>query len=73
MRWNIINMLAQAKNCLENRERDVGGYAYGIECLMENLEQVRDGKATWDEFAEFYCLTERDRPAPKSTGDTPNA
>lgn len=63
MRWNVINMLRQAQQCLENRERDVGGYAFGLEELGRHFAEVRDGKITWDEFAEFYCLTERDRPA----------
>ena len=63
MRWNIINMLRQAQECLERSDRDVGGYAYGLECLRENLERLRDGKCSFEEFAEFYCLTERGRPA----------
>lgn len=61
MRWNVINMLRQAEGCIKHQARDDYGYAYGLECLRENLEAVRDGKSTWDEFAEFYCLTERDR------------
>ncbi len=65
MRWNAINMLRQAQECIEHRRRDDGGYAYGLEALAENLAKVREGESTWEEFAEFYCLTERDRRAEK--------
>lgn len=68
MRWNVINMLRQAQDCIEQRKRDDFGYAFGLEELGRHLAEVRDGKHTWDEFAEFYCLTERDRkPSTAST------
>ena len=67
MRWNLINMLRQARECIEDSGIDTGGYAYGIECLEENLAAVRDGIDTWEEFAEFYCLTERDRKPVENT------
>ncbi|QUT07961.1 hypothetical protein KFK14_11545 [Sphingobium phenoxybenzoativorans] len=61
MRCNAINMLRQAKNCLEGGQSDDFGYSVSLEMLAEHLADVRDGKHTWEEFAEFYCLTERDR------------
>ena len=73
MRWNLINMLRQARECIENSDHDTGGYAYGLECLEENLAAVRDGRDTWADFAEFYCLTERDRKPDPSSRPQPQA
>lgn len=62
MRVNAINMLNQASVCIEGRKPDTGAYAYMLEELAGHLADVRDGRHTWEEFAECYCLTERDRP-----------
>lgn len=62
MRVNIISLLNQASNCIENRKPNTGAYGYVLGELAGHLATVRDGGATWEEFAELYCLTERDRP-----------
>lgn len=62
MRVNVIGLLNQASDCIENRAPDTGAYGYMLSELAGHLAAVRDGSATWDEFAELYCLTERDRP-----------
>lgn len=61
MRCNAINMLRQASKAI-TREGQQYGYDFSLEELSRHLGEVRDGKHTWEEFAEFYCLTERDRP-----------
>lgn len=60
MRVNVINMLRQASNAIDPK-RDHGAYGYMLEDLSDHLEMVRQGVATWQEFAEAYCLTEADR------------
>lgn len=60
MRVNAVNMLRQAARAIDP-ERDVGAYGFMLEELSQHLAMVRDGQHTWDEFAEVYCLTERDR------------
>jgi len=57
MKVNAIGLLRNAAHCIENRKRDDGAYAYSLEQLADHLIDVRDGKHTWEEFAEFYCLT----------------
>lgn len=61
MRINVCNMLRQASQAIDP-ERDHYGHAFMLEELSKHLAGVRDGKHTWAEFAEAYCLTERDRP-----------
>lgn len=65
MRVNACNMLRQAAETIENRKADKGAYAFMLEQLSEHLGMIRDGQASWDEFAELYCLTERDRSNPR--------
>ena len=67
MRINAINMLRQSANAID-RERDHGAYAYMLEEIAGHLEDVREGRHTWEEFAEFYCLTTHDRVAPVGEG-----
>jgi hypothetical protein len=57
MKLNAINMLKQAASTIENRRKDDGGYAWALEQLADHLADVRDGRHTWQEFAEGYCLT----------------
>jgi len=63
MRINAINMLRQASRTMTRQGRSFG-YDSTLEILAEHLEMVREGKASWEQFAEVYCLTERDRRAP---------
>lgn len=62
MRVNVCNMLRQAADTIEHRRGDDGAYSYMLETLSEHLALVRDGQETWADFAEVWCLTERDRP-----------
>ena len=59
MRVNAINMLRQAARAIDPAA--TGAYDLMLEQLGLHLADLRDGKTTWAEFAEFYCLTERDR------------
>lgn len=68
MRVNAIGLLRQSANVIEHRRQDDGAYAFMLGELAENLAAVRDGKHSWAEFAQAYCLTEADRP--KATGGT---
>ncbi len=61
VRVNVIGLLRQSADTIEHRRRDDGAYAFMLSELAEHLAAVRDGKHTWDEFAEAYCLTVRDR------------
>jgi hypothetical protein len=63
MRCNAINMLRQAVQAIDP-ERDDFGYAYMLGEFSSHLAHVRNGEISWEEFAEFYCLTARDRPQP---------
>jgi len=60
MRVNAINMLRQASKAI-TREGRLHGYDFSLAELARHLGEVRDGKHSWEEFAEFYCLTEKDR------------
>ena len=62
MRFKVCNLLRQAADTIEHRRRDEAAYAYMLEQLAEHLALVRDGDETWEDFAEVWCLTERDRP-----------
>jgi len=62
MRVNLIGLLSQSANTIEHRRRDEGAYAFMLRELAEHLQLVRDGKATWEEFAALYCLTPADAP-----------
>ncbi|PHP18757.1 hypothetical protein CG471_15930 [Sphingobium sp. IP1] len=59
MRGNAINMLRQAARAIDPNA--IGAYDLMLEQLSLHLADLRDGKQSWAEFAEFYCLTERDR------------
>ncbi|WP_287002330.1 hypothetical protein [Sphingobium sp.] len=59
MRVNAINMLRQAARAIDPNA--IGAYDLMLEQLGLHLADLRDGKQSWAEFAEFYCLTERDR------------
>lgn len=62
-RVNVCNMLRQAADTIKHRRADKGAYAFMLEQLSEHLEMLRDDPSLWGEFAEIYCLTERDRKA----------
>lgn len=60
MRVNAVNMLRQASRAIDPK-KDTGAYEFMLDELSQHLAMVRDGQHTWEEFAEAYCLTERDR------------
>ena len=60
VRCNAINMLKQASNAITKEGRRFG-YDFSLEELARHLGEVRDGQHSWEDFAEFYCLTARDR------------
>jgi len=65
MRCNVINMLSQSAAAITHQGRQFG-YDFSLQELARHLGEVRDGMHSWEEFAEFYCLTERDRkPQPE--------
>ena len=60
MRVNAIGLLKQAADTSDHRRKDRGSYAYMLGELADHLADVRAGKHTWEEFAQFYCLTPAD-------------
>lgn len=57
MRVNIAGLL---KNAAENTDRKAVAYYVGcIEEVVEHLRDVADGKRTFEEFAEHYCIKPR--------------
>lgn len=62
MRVNAIQMLRQSSRLIDPK-RDDGSYSWMLGEFATALEQVRDGNGTWEDFAETFCLTERDRRA----------
>jgi len=64
MRVNAINMLRQAARAVDPQA--TGMYPLMLEQLGLHLAALRDGETSWEEFAEFYCLTEADRSKPKT-------
>lgn len=60
MRINLPNLLMQAADVIEHRKRDEGAYAFMLSEVASHLRDVRDGRHTWAEFAEAYCLLPND-------------
>lgn len=55
MKVNITGMLRGALRAMDP-ERDEGAYAFMVEELIDHIEDVRAGKHTLEEFADFYCM-----------------
>lgn len=62
MKLNAPNMLRQAARAIDPRKDD-GAYVWALEQLAEHLEDVREGRHTFEEFAQAYCLTKQGREA----------
>ena len=62
MKVNITGMLRGAWKSIDPA-LDRGSYAYMLEELIGHVEDVRAGRHTLAEFADFYCMT----PAPPAT------
>ena len=60
MKVNLPGLLRQAAACIDP-ERDTGAYAYMLGEVADHCDDVRAGKHTPDEFAEHYCLAQRER------------
>lgn len=63
MRINAINMLRQSSRLIDGYKGDDGSYSWMLGEFATALEQLRAGETTWEDFAETFCLTERDRGA----------
>jgi hypothetical protein len=56
MKTNLIGLLTQAAACIDPA-KDTGAYAYMLgEEVVGHLRDVKAGKHTIEEFAEFYCF-----------------
>ena len=72
MRVDLAGLIKNAAACLDEldselrdaRPRDKEGidsiqaesYAFQLRELVKHVKELREGKHTLDEFAEFYCL-----------------
>lgn len=63
MKVNVRNMLRQAADTIEHRKPDRGAYAFMLEQFADHLDDLCNGKHTWEEFADFYCLNSAQVPA----------
>ena len=59
MKVNLDGLIKNSQKCLQS-SRDGAGpmFAYCLGELRGHIQDVVDGKATFDEFADFYCLKE---------------
>ena len=55
MKVNITGLLRGALRAIDP-ERDDGAYAFALEELIGHVEDVRAGKHTLEEFADFYVM-----------------
>ena len=56
MRVNLIGLLRSAQALIHDDE-DRGAYAFMLGELIDHIEDVRAGKHSLEEFADFYCMT----------------
>lgn len=56
MKVNITGALRGAMLAIDP-EKDQGAYAYLLEEIIGHIEDVRAGRHTLEEFADFYCMT----------------
>ncbi len=62
MKVNITGALRGAIRAFDPK-RDTGAYAFLLEEIMGHVEDVRAGRHTLEEFADFYCMTLKYAPA----------
>lgn len=55
MRCDLANALRQAAEAIDP-DRDDYAYAYLLGEVAQHIRDVRDGKHTLDEFADFYMI-----------------
>lgn len=58
MRCDLGNLLRNAAELIPE-DADDGAYAFMLGEVAGHIEQVRDGSATLDEFADLYMLRPR--------------
>ena len=57
MKCDLANALRQASRAIDPK-LDRSAYAYLLEEIAEHVDDVRSGKHTLEEFADFYKLKE---------------
>lgn len=55
MKVNITGLLRSCQALIHSDE-DRGAYAYMLGELINHIEDVRNGKHTLEELADFYCM-----------------
>ncbi len=71
MRVSLAGLSKNAADCMKQMAEkiheftgedgidDVGGWEFALRELSKHAQETAKGKHTVEEFAEFYCLTER--------------
>lgn len=59
MRVSLTGLLRSARALIRDDE-DRGAYAFMLGELVDHIEDVRAGRHTLEEFADFYCMTRKD-------------
>jgi len=59
MRCNLKGLLTNSLDCISPKKDRYNIARSGLEQVIEHIEMVRTGKATLEEFGEFYCLIEK--------------
>lgn len=67
MKVNLSGLLRQAANRIDPAN-DRAGYAYMLTVVADHIIDVREGRHTLEEFADFYKLT----PASTASPHTPS-
>ena len=55
MKTNLTGLLRNAADTIRPRD-DRGAYAFMLREVADHIQDVRDGKHTLAEFAEFYMM-----------------
>jgi hypothetical protein len=55
MKCDLANLLRQASSAI-NPRNDRGGYAYMLEQVADHIDDVKFGRHSLTEFAEFYKI-----------------
>lgn len=55
MKTNLAHLLRQASEAISPR-KDHGAYAYMLQQVADHIDEVKAGKHTLAEFAQFYCM-----------------
>jgi hypothetical protein len=55
MKCDLSHLLRQASEAI-NPRKDRGAYAYMLNEVADHIDEVKAGKHTLDEFADFYLV-----------------